>query len=100
MTYLAAILFLPWFLVLGTLFWLIPRAPRTAARRAFDVGALLAAAVAFVLALRWAHGYADPSHGGMWPQVLATSVGYGVFLGLLLVAWLLRRAWLGGTGRN
>jgi hypothetical protein len=29
----------------------------------------------------------------MWPQVLATSVGYGVFLLVLAVAWLLRRAW-------
>jgi hypothetical protein len=94
MTYLAAVLFLPWFLILGTLFWLYPREPRSAARRAFDGGALLGAALAFVLALRWAHGYADPSHGGMWPQVLATSVGYGVFLLVLSIAWLLRRGWL------
>lgn len=94
MTYLAAALFLPWFLVLGTLFWLYPREPRTAARRAFDGVALLLAALAFVLALRWAHAHADPSHGGMWPQVLAASVGYGVFLLALCTAWLLRRRWL------
>ncbi|MGI8560534.1 MAG: hypothetical protein ACR2J7_03675 [Luteimonas sp.] len=36
MTYLAAVLFLPWFLILGTLFWLFSREPRTAPRRAFD----------------------------------------------------------------
>ena len=36
---------------------------------------------------------ADRSHGHLWPQVLATSVGYGVFLGVLAGAALLRRRW-------
>ena len=30
----------------------------------------------------------------MWKQVFATSVGYGVFLALLLVAFIVRRRWL------
>ena len=30
MPYLAVILFLPWFLLLGSLYWLFPRQPRTA----------------------------------------------------------------------
>lgn len=93
MTYLAALLFLPWFVVLGGLFWWFPRQPRHAARRAFDAAALLVATAAFVLALRWSHAHADPAYGGMWPQVLATSVGYGVFLAVLGPAWLARRVW-------
>lgn len=94
MTYLAALLFLPWFLILGTLFWLFPREPRHAARRAFDSVALLLATGAFVFALQWSHVAADPRYGGMWPQVLATSVGYGVFLAVLTLAFVARRFWL------
>ena len=30
----------------------------------------------------------------MWPQVLATSLGYGVFLAVITLAWFLRRRWL------
>lgn len=88
---LALILFAPWFLILATLFWLYPRQPRTAARRGFDLVALVFSLVAFVASLHWSFGYADRSHGHLWPQVLATSVGYGVFLLALTVAFLLRR---------
>lgn len=93
-TNLALILFLPWFLILGTLFWLYPRGPRDAARRLFDAASLLIASVVFVLALHWAHAAADPGYGRMWKQVFATSVGYGLFLAALLAAFLLRRRWL------
>ena len=95
---LALLLFAPWFLILAVLYWIYPRQPRAAARRLFDVGALAIALVAFVAALHWAHGYADRRHGEMWPQVLATSVGYGVFLAVLVVAILVRRAWLRRRG--
>ncbi|WP_407352738.1 hypothetical protein [Luteimonas sp. R10] len=91
---LALILFLPWFLILGVLFWLFPREPRTAARRAFDAVALLLALVAFVLSVHWAHGSADPVYGPMWRQVLATAIGYGAFLAVMTVAFFLRRRWL------
>jgi hypothetical protein len=37
---LTLILFLPWFAILGTLYWLFPRRPRHAARVAFDIVAL------------------------------------------------------------
>jgi hypothetical protein len=30
----------------------------------------------------------------MWPQILATSAGYGVFLAVLVAAIFVRRAWL------
>ena len=37
---LALILFLPWFLILGALYWIYPRQPRHAARVMFDIAAL------------------------------------------------------------
>lgn len=95
-TYLALLLFLPWFAILGALFWLYPRQPRDGARRRFDAASLACAVVAFVLAVQWAHAAADPGFGRMWKQVFATSVGYGVFLAALLAAFLLRRRWLRG----
>ncbi|WP_242102641.1 hypothetical protein [Lysobacter sp. M2-1] len=91
---LALILFLPWFLILGALFWLFPRQPRGATRRGFDLTALLGAAIAFVLSVQWAHASADPGYGRMWKQVFATSVGYGVFLAVLGLAFWLRGRWL------
>ena len=91
---LALILFLPWFFVLGTLFWLYPRQPRDAARRLFDLAALALSLFAFVLSVHWAHRHADPGYGGMWRQVLATAVGYGVYLAAMLAAFALRAAWM------
>lgn len=91
---LALILFLPWFLILGALYWLFPRRPRGAARIAFDLVALALSTVAFVVAIHWSHDIADGRYGRMWPQVLATSVGYGVFLAVLTAAFFMRRAWL------
>lgn len=95
---LALLLFAPWFLILAVLYWLYPRQPRDAGRRMFDAAALLVAAVAFVVALHWAHHYASRAHGTMWPQILATSVGYGVFLLALAVAVFVRRSWLRRRG--
>ncbi|MFC0676816.1 hypothetical protein ACFFGH_02980 [Lysobacter korlensis] len=91
---LALILFLPWFGILGALYWWVPRAPRPRARIVFDVIALLLAVVAFVATVHWAHAAADPVYGAMWRQVLATAVGYAVFLGVLTLAFVLRRRWL------
>lgn len=93
---LGLILFLPWFAILSTLFWLYPRQPRTTARRVFDLASIAIALIAFALVARWAHAHAMPtgSAGNIWRQVLATTSGYGVFLGVMLAAWLLRRRWL------
>ena len=91
---LALILFAPWFLVLSGLFLLYPRQPRGAARLRFDIAAIVVSLLAFVASLHWSFGYADRSHGHLWPQVLATSVGYAVFLAVLGVAVWLRRSWL------
>ena len=96
MPILALILFTPWFLILAALFWLYPRQPRTPARRRFDVVSLLLALVAFLVSLHWSFDYADRSYGHLWPQILATSVGYGVFLAVMTAAFFLRRRWLAG----
>lgn len=92
--YLTVILFLPWFAILGTLFWVLPRTPRDAARRWFDVIALAACVAAFVLSVDWAMGHAARDHGALWPQILAVSVGYGVFLAAITLAFLVRSRWL------
>lgn len=88
---LGLLLFLPWFLILATLFWLFPRQPRNARRRLFDAASLVLAAIAFVFALHASLRAADPAQGRMWAQILATSIGYGVFLGVLAVAVVVRR---------
>ncbi|BAV96378.1 hypothetical protein [Lysobacter enzymogenes] len=94
---LALILFLPWFAILGALFWLYPRRPRNPARKLFDAVALAVSACAFVLAVHWAHLHAGRNYGAMWPQILATSLGYGVFLAVLALAVVLRWRWLRGV---
>jgi hypothetical protein len=91
---LALILFLPWFGILAALFWWVPRAPRPCARIVFDTLALVTAVLAFVASVHWANSSADPVYGRMWKQVLATAVGYGVFLGVLALAFFVRRRWL------
>lgn len=91
---LALILFLPWFTILGALFLIYPRQPRGGVRLAFDLVALVVSVAAFVAALHWSFDHADRAHGHLWPQVLATSVGYGVFLAAMTAAFLIRRGWL------
>lgn len=96
MPYLALILFLPWFLLIGALFWLFPRQPRDAARKRFDAAAL---AIAFVLGfagMQWGYalGLADTGTGAIWKQVLASLVAYGAFLASMFMAVLLRAWWL------
>lgn len=91
---LALILFAPWFLILSVLYWLYPRQPRGAARMRFDTAALLLAFAGCAASLYWSYGIADRSHGALWPQILATSVGYGVFLAVLGGAFWWRRRWL------
>ena len=90
---LALILFLPWYAILAAVYWAWPRQPRTAARRAFDVAALAATTALSVASMHWGFLTADTRVGVLWKQVLATSVSYGVFLGALGLAYLLR-GWL------
>ena len=50
--------------------------------------------IRMLLAMHWSMEIADRSFGRMWPHVLATSLGYGGFLAVLTVAFLVRRRWL------
>lgn len=87
---LTLILFLPWFLILAALFWIWPRQPRGFARVLYDVVAIGASLALFVASLHWLQDFADPAHGRMWRHILATAAGYGVFLGAMLAAFVLR----------
>lgn len=91
---LALILFLPWFTILCALFWLYPRAPRTRARWWFDASSLALAILAAALGTYWSYYNAGQSWGGMWKQILASSVSYGLFLLVITAAFFLRRRWI------
>lgn len=88
---LALILFLPWYAILAGLYWFYPRQPRTLSRWAFDVSMLVIASVATTASMHWSFVAADETVDHMWPQILATSVSYGVFLAVMTAAFLLRR---------
>lgn len=91
MRYLALILFVPTFAILGWLYWRFPRAlARTAARRRFDVAALALASVLTVVALEWAMSVRFPGSGPIWPQVFAVLAVYHVFPLVLALAWWVR----------
>ena len=91
---LALILFAPWFAVLSVLFWRYPRQPRGPARTAFDGLALAVATAAAFAGMHWGIRNADPAYGVMWPQILATSVAYGLYLAVMAAALLVRLRWL------
>lgn len=88
MRYLALILFVPTFAILGWLYWHFPRElARTAARRRFDLAALALAALLTVLALELAMSVRFPGTGPIWPQVFAVLAVYHVFPLVLAIAW-------------
>ena len=91
---LAFILFLPWYAILAVLFWVFPRKPRTLMRWGFDVGSLTAATLATVASMQWSYLSAYKAIDAMWPQVFATSVSYGVFLGVMTAAFFIRRRFI------
>ena len=90
-TYLAFILFVPWFAILGGLYMLFPQQPRGWKRRLYELSTLTASVIATLASIQWAYASASLSHGAMWRQLLASSVGYGVFLLCLLMALWLRQ---------
>ena len=91
---LSLLLFFPWFAILGVLFWVYPRKPRHLRRRLFDAASLAIALVVTVVAMQWSFHNADPNAGAIWKQVLATSIAYGFFLFVLMVAVFVRHLWL------
>lgn len=88
---LALILFLPWYLVILVVYWRMRRRPARWSGRVFDLLAIAASIAAAAVAGPWALAHADDSIGSMWPQILATVVGYGAFLAVITLAALLRR---------
>ncbi|MDR0183724.1 hypothetical protein [Lysobacter arvi] len=94
--HLALILFAPWFAVLSALFWRYPRQPRGLARRIFDTAALTTATAAAVAGMYWGMANADAGYGPMWKQVFATSLAYGLYLGVMAAALVARMRWLRG----
>ena len=94
MAYLPLILFFPWIVLVSVFYWVYPRHSKTTARRLFDAGALICAYIGFILSMHWSMGIADQNFGNLWPQVLSTSVAYGVFLGVLVVAYFVRRLFI------
>lgn len=94
---LAMILFAPWFAVLSVLFWRYPRQPRGPMRLAFDSIALTTATAAAFAGMYWGMAHADAGYGPMWKQVFATSLAYGLYLGVMAVALIARMRWLART---
>ncbi|WP_422507880.1 hypothetical protein [Stenotrophomonas sp. GZD-301] len=92
MAWLSLVLFLPWFVLLGTLYWLFPRQPRGPSRRLFDGVALVLAFALSILAMLWGHhlGGVQSDAGPIWRQVLAVLYAYGAFLAVMVAAILLR----------
>ena len=88
---LSLILLLPWYLVLGIVYWRTRRKPATSAQRLFDAAALVLAVAAAALGGYWGMANADPHAGAIWKQVLASLLGYGLFLAVLALAFLCRR---------
>jgi len=91
---LALILFVPWFSILAWLYWAFPPQPRTGLRKGFDLAALGVATVAAGIGMHWSIHNADPHAGAIWKQVLATSVAYGLFLGVMTAALWARSRWI------
>ena len=92
MAWLSLLLFLPWFAVLGGLYWLFPRSPRPGARRAYDAGVLVLALLLSIAGMHYGYneGVAYAGAGPIWRQVLAVLYAYGAFLAVLAVAIPLR----------
>ena len=91
MAWLSLLLFLPWFCVMGALYWWFPRQPRNRARTLFDTSMLVLALVASIGFMLWGyHVGATEVTEGLWKQILAVLYAYGGFLAVMLLALLLR----------
>lgn len=94
MSLLALVLFSPWFAILGWAYWTFPRTlPHTPARRAGDLVALTIAVIGSARAMHLAYAANVGFGGAIWKQVIATLCGYGVFLAVLGMAFVLRSLW-------
>lgn len=91
MSVLALILFLPWFAVVGGVFWLLPReVPRSAGRSRFDAIALLLAFAVSAIGMVLGLDTDATGHHPIWKQVMACLYAYAGFIGVLAVALFVR----------
>ncbi len=88
---LSLILLLPWYVVLGIVYWRTRRRPASVMQRVFDAASLLCALGAAAVCGWWSMHNADPTADAIWKQVLASLIGYGAFLLVLAAAFFLRR---------
>lgn len=88
---LGLILLLPWYLVLSVVFWRARRSPQHLGQRLADAAVLLLALAGSGIGGYWSFHHADAGAGAIWKQVLASLVGYGVFLLVLGCGFLARR---------
>ena len=86
--FLALILFLPWFAVLGGIYLWVMR--RRGLRIGIDLLVLLIATGLSAWAMLWGFDSANRQYGTMWPQVFATLMAYAAFLAVLSLALPLR----------
>ena len=64
---------------------------RGVARVLYDLATLALSVAVFLWSVHWSMANADTQYGKLWPQILATALGYGVFLAALGGAFALRR---------
>lgn len=97
-SYLAVLLFLPWFAVVAWGYWTFPRhLTRRGTRRRFDGAVLLLAVSVSVLGMRWGLLNASVDSGPIWKQILATLIAYGAFLLVVTMGVALRAALFGAS---
>lgn len=91
MAWLSLLLFLPWFCVMGALYWWLPRQPRHRARTLFDASMLVLALLVSTGFMLWGYrvGAAEMAQG-LWKQIMAVLYAYGGFLAVMVLALLLR----------
>jgi hypothetical protein len=92
---LALILFLPWYVLLGWLFWRVAARGGTAGRKLLAIFVLGISLGAAAISGLWAYGFADAAAGAIWRQVFACVVGYGAFLAVLGSGFIVIRTWSG-----
>ena len=56
----------------------------------YEFVSLLLAVVAVAYSQYWSLEVADPQYGRMWGQILATALAYGVYLGVMALAFIVR----------
>jgi hypothetical protein len=90
-SFLALVLFSPWFALLGWVYWTFPRSHVVSpARRRLDVAVLASALAASIGAMLLAYRMPWDDTGSLWPQVIATLAAYHAFLFVLAVGWFVR----------